>query len=116
MRKTVAACVSSVDHAVASVVAALKAADMYEDTLIVLSTDNGGPTDAADNNNMNNFPLRGCKGGYFDGGMRAVGLVHGAGLSSQVTGIVQPAASHRISPHLTVAHRSSLRLTASHRR
>jgi len=30
--------------------------------------------------NMNNFPLRGCKGGYFDGGMRGVGLIHGAGL------------------------------------
>ena len=46
----------------------------------------GGPTDGADNNNMNNFPLRGCKGGYFDGGMRAVGLVHGAGLQAQVVG------------------------------
>jgi len=31
---------------------------MYENSLIVLSTDNGGPTDGADANNMNNFPVR----------------------------------------------------------
>jgi len=60
----------------------------------VLSTDNGGPTDGADNNNMNNFPLRGCKGGYFDGGMRAVGLVHGAGLDPAVVGTVSNALHH----------------------
>lgn len=94
MRKSVAACVSSVDDAVAAVVDALKKAQMYDDTLIVLSTDNGGPTDGADNNNMNNFPLRGCKGGYFDGGMRGVGLVHGAGLSETVKGSVSNQLHH----------------------
>jgi len=94
MRKTVAACVTSVDDAVLTVTGALKKAGMYDDTLIVLSTDNGGPTDGADGNNMNNFPLRGCKGGYFDGGMRGVGLVHGAGLASSVVGTVSNALHH----------------------
>eukprot|EP00930_Biecheleria_cincta_P031589 TRINITY_DN21928_c0_g1_i1.p1 TRINITY_DN21928_c0_g1~~TRINITY_DN21928_c0_g1_i1.p1 ORF type:complete len:612 (-),score=58.97 TRINITY_DN21928_c0_g1_i1:378-2213(-) len=92
MRKSVAACVAVVDDAIGDVVTALKRAGMYEDTLIVLSTDNGGPTDGADNNNMNNFPLRGCKGGYFDGGMRAVGLIHGAGLKK--TGYVSQHLHH----------------------
>ena len=41
---------------------------------------------------MNNHPLRGCKGGYFDGGMRAVGLLHGAGLWR--TGVVSDAMHH----------------------
>jgi len=80
MRKTVAAAVTAVDEAVGAIVKALKHAGIYKDTLIVLSTDNGGPTDGTDNNNMNNFPLRGCKGGYFEGGMRGVGLIHGAGV------------------------------------
>lgn len=83
MRKSQAGCVAAVDDAVADVVVSLRSAGMYDNTLIVLSTDNGGPTDGADNNNMNNFPLRGCKGGYFDGGMRGVGLIHGVGLKKR---------------------------------
>lgn len=77
MRKSIAGCMSSVDDAVGVVREALKDAGMADDTLVVLSTDNGGPTAGADSNNMNNFPLRGCKGGYFDGGMRAVGAITG---------------------------------------
>ena len=59
-RKSVAAIATSVDRAIGHVVESLKTAGMYQNSLIVLSTDNGGPTDGADNNNMNNFPLRGC--------------------------------------------------------
>eukprot|EP00927_Polykrikos_kofoidii_P059943 TRINITY_DN55033_c0_g1_i1.p1 TRINITY_DN55033_c0_g1~~TRINITY_DN55033_c0_g1_i1.p1 ORF type:complete len:603 (-),score=65.20 TRINITY_DN55033_c0_g1_i1:108-1916(-) len=92
MRKSVVGAVSAVDDGVGEVVRALKNAGMYSDTLIVLSTDNGGPTDGADNNNANNFPLRGCKGGYFDGGMRGVGLLHGAGLKR--TGYVSNVMHH----------------------
>jgi hypothetical protein len=33
---------------------------------------------------MNNFPLRGCKGGYYEGGVRGVGLIHGVGLKHTV--------------------------------
>ena len=74
------------DDAVGDVMQSLRRAGMYSTSLVALSTDNGGPTDGADNNNMNNFPLRGCKGGYFEGGVRGVGLLHGAGLWR--TGIV----------------------------
>ena len=48
MRKSVAAIASSVDDAIGSVVASLKKASMYDDSLIVLSTDNGGPTDGGE--------------------------------------------------------------------
>jgi len=92
MRKSVAAAVSAVDDAVGDVVRSLHRAGMGETSLVVLSTDNGGPTDGADNNNMNNFPLRGCKGGYFEGGVRGVGLLHGYGLWK--TGIVSEQLHH----------------------
>lgn len=42
MRKSVAATASAVDDGIGTVVAALKAARMWQDTLFVLSTDNGG--------------------------------------------------------------------------
>ena len=92
MRLSVAAAVSAVDDAIGDVVTSLRRAGMYRQSLIVLSTDNGGPTDGADHNNANNFPLRGCKGGYFDGGMRGVGLIHGIGLHAR--GVVSEAMHH----------------------
>ena len=80
-RKTCAACVADMDAAVGRVVRALREARMWDNTLLVFSTDNGGPADFACNNMMNNFPLRGCKGGYYEGGVRGVGLVHGPGIA-----------------------------------
>jgi arylsulfatase A-like enzyme len=41
---------------------------------------------------MNNFPLRGCKGGYYEGGVRGVGLIHGVGLGR--TGVVSDGMHH----------------------
>lgn len=81
MRKSFAANTHVLDSAVGTVVAALKSARVYETTLLVFSSDNGGPTDGADANMASNFPLRGSKAGYYEGGVRAVGLVHGYGLS-----------------------------------
>ena len=80
MRKTIAATVSSLDDGIKTVVDALKSAGMYEDTLIVYSSDNGGPPNGTDSNMMNNFPLRSGKGSAFEGGIRAAGFVHGKGL------------------------------------
>ena len=57
MRKSVAATVAAVDAAVATVEAALQTAGMWQNTLVVFSTDNGGPTDGTNNNMMSNFPL-----------------------------------------------------------
>ena len=85
MRKTIAATVSNLDDGIKTVVDALKRAGMYEDTLIIYSSDNGGPPNGTNNNMMNNFPLRSGKGSSFEGGIRAAGFIHGKGL--QRTGI-----------------------------
>ena len=85
MRKTIAATVSALDDGIKTVVDALKNTGMYEDTLIVYSSDNGGPPNGTNNNMMNNFPLRSGKGSAWEGGIRAAGFIHGKGL--QRTGI-----------------------------
>lgn len=79
-RKTVAAAVTAVDDAIGVVLQALEVTGMRDDTLIVVSTDNGGPTHFANENMASNWPLRGCKAGFFEGGVRGVGVINGAGL------------------------------------
>ena len=88
MRKTVAATVVAIDDAVATVEAALIEKGILENTLIIFSSDNGGPTDGTNNNMMSNFPLRGGKGSTWEGGIRVVGFVNGAGLDDRVKGTV----------------------------
>eukprot|EP00727_Mastigamoeba_balamuthi_P004756 m51a1_g14279 hypothetical protein (576) ;mRNA; r:358637-360720 len=78
LRRTVAATVSAMDDAVGQIAEALRAAGMWDNTIVVFSSDNGGPV-GTNANMANNFPLRGGKAGYFEGGVRAVGLVRGPG-------------------------------------
>lgn len=52
------AMVSALDDAVGAVYAALKANNMIDNSIIVFTTDNGGPANGFDYNAANNFPLR----------------------------------------------------------
>ena len=54
--------VSSMDHHMDLLVQSLKANNLYENTIIVFTTDNGG----AVNSGGNNWPLRGTKGTLFE--------------------------------------------------
>merc|ERR1712070_486779 len=56
---------------------------MGSDTLIFFSTDNGGPAQGFNNNMASNWPLRGMKRTLWEGGVRGVGLVAGAGLQKK---------------------------------
>ena len=66
------AMMSACDDAIGSVVDELRAQGMYANTLIIFSSDNGGPQDHA-----NNWPLRGSKGSDFEGGVRVAAFVSG---------------------------------------
>lgn len=50
---------SKLDEGIGEVVAALQATGMLDNTIIVFSTDNGGPAATFDYNHASNWPLRG---------------------------------------------------------
>ncbi|WP_309710377.1 arylsulfatase [Armatimonas sp.] len=67
LRGTVAGMLSAVDEAIGQIVAALDEKGMRNNTLILFSSDNGG---ARPGQGTMNTPLRGGKGGIYEGGMR----------------------------------------------
>ena len=84
-RRLLSGMVAALDESVSNLTGALHAAGMWERTLLVFSTDNGGPTTQA----ASNYPLRGGKATCWEGGTRGIGFVSGgarSGLSARVRG------------------------------
>lgn len=76
-RRIYASMVHFLDDVVGNVTDALKANGMWENTLWVGWSDNGGPTWAGSSHTANNYPLRGSKGDNFEGGVRVNAYVGG---------------------------------------
>ena len=78
-RATFAAMLACADEALANVTAALAARGMLDSTVVVVTSDNGGPVGGVggDDVGASNFPLRGGKHSIFDGGLRVTALVAG---------------------------------------
>lgn len=78
-RRTFVGMVSALDDAIGQVVKALQDQNMMDNTIIILTTDNGGATGGAlgriDGSFGSNWPLRGTKYTLWEGGVRAVGLI-----------------------------------------
>ena len=89
-RKRKAAMVTAMDEAIGNVIDSLKKAGMWNDTFIVFTTDNGGPVQTG----SSNWPLRGSKGGLWEGGNRGVAFVHGKMLNK--TGYVYNGMIHTV--------------------
>lgn len=66
-RSELAGATAALDADVGKIVAALEAKGMLDNTLIIFSSDNGGPSW---NNSCSNGPLRGGKSDIYEGGMR----------------------------------------------
>lgn len=63
------------DQSIGLVVSALALKDMLKDSIIVFTTDNGGPAEGFNSNAASNWPLRGVKNTLWEGGVRGVGLL-----------------------------------------
>ena len=73
------------DRVVGEIVDGLKSNDLYENTLIIFTADNGGDTD----NGASNYPFRGTKGEFYEGNTRVItsisgGIIESAGLAGTV--------------------------------
>ncbi|XP_052091226.1 arylsulfatase B-like [Mytilus californianus] len=72
-RRVYAGMTSAMDEAIGDVVKSFESKGLWQDTLLVFTTDNGGQVLYGGDN----WPLRGWKGSLWEGGIKAVGFVHG---------------------------------------
>ncbi|XP_063375234.1 arylsulfatase I [Cydia amplana] len=74
-RRKFAAVLSKLDQSVGKVVESLHGAGLLNDTIILFTTDNGGPAAGFNDNAASNYPLRGVKATLWEGGVRGAGLL-----------------------------------------
>lgn len=68
--------VSALDESVRQIVTTLKRKGLYDNSIIIFTTDNGAAAGGLDSSAGSNFPLRGAKNTLWEGGVRGVGFVH----------------------------------------
>eukprot|EP00118_Oscarella_pearsei_P025457 m.308219 g.308219 ORF g.308219 m.308219 type:complete len:548 (+) comp43581_c0_seq1:478-2121(+) len=83
-RRRYHAMVTYLDDVVGNVTAAMEAKGMWNNTLMVVSTDNGGPTYPGGGGN--NYPLRGGKLSNWQGGVRGNAFISGGFVPAKVRG------------------------------
>eukprot|EP00051_Salpingoeca_urceolata_P031212 m.10785 g.10785 ORF g.10785 m.10785 type:complete len:536 (-) comp3858_c0_seq1:56-1663(-) len=87
--KVQAAMTTELDYGVGNITEALRANNMWDDTLIIFVSDNGGPLD-----HSNNAPLRGGKAMRFEGGFRVASFLSGGVLPAALRGTKWPGIAH----------------------
>lgn len=71
----VTAMVTKLDESVGLIVKELQKRKMLNNSIIVFSTDNGGPAEGFNLNHASNWPLRGVKNTLWEGGIRGAGVL-----------------------------------------
>jgi len=97
-RRVFAGMIAALDEGLGNVTSALSAKGMLDATLILVTTDNGGPTTECSTTGQSNWPLRGSKCSVWEGGTRGTAFISWAGLPTAVRG----------RPHDGLAHAADL--------
>mmetsp|Transcript_10729 Transcript_10729/g.13928 ORF Transcript_10729/g.13928 Transcript_10729/m.13928 type:complete len:595 (+) Transcript_10729:77-1861(+) len=71
-RKFVGQLTAALDYTVDKLIDVLKETDQYDNTILIVASDNGG----CSYHGASNFPLRGSKNHLFDGGLRVPAFIH----------------------------------------
>jgi arylsulfatase A-like enzyme len=96
-RNVFAGMLSCLDEGIGNITAALRAANMLNDTLIWFQTDNGAPTPACGGaQGGQNHPFRGGKCTLWEGGQRGTAFITGAGITASRAGTTEDAIMHTI--------------------
>jgi arylsulfatase A-like enzyme len=80
-RKNYAGMLSAADEGIGKVIDALKQTKLWENTLIIFTTDNGGPTTVGCIQGSSNYPKRGGKCSVWEGGTTGDALLSGPALN-----------------------------------
>jgi arylsulfatase A-like enzyme len=96
-RQTYAAMLSAMDDAIGLVLTKLEQTGKLNQTVVVFTSDNGGPTTRNAVNGSLNTPLRGSKCETFEGGIRVPLLIQWPGVIAPGTTYAKPAISFDIS-------------------
>ena len=123
-RRTLAGMVAQLDDAIANVTAAMKRKGLWEDAVVIFTTDNGGPvclnmSASTQRGEMctrdcgtNNAPLRGSKMTLWQGGVRAVGFISGGRVPTARRGAQWAGMAHGTDWYATIANLAGLTPTA----
>jgi arylsulfatase B len=76
-RKVYAGMLTAADEGIQNVTTALKQHGLWEDTIVIFTTDNGGPTTTCAIQGSSNFPRRGGKCSIWEGGTTGDGFLSG---------------------------------------
>ncbi|XP_067626465.1 arylsulfatase B [Eurosta solidaginis] len=82
-RRKYAAMLTQLDQSIGQIVHVLQKRKMLNDSIIVFSTDNGGPPQGFNLNHASNWPLRGVKNSMWEGGLRGAALLWSPRLKSR---------------------------------
>ena len=84
-RKKLLGMVTAMDDAVGNITEILKANELYDNSIIIFVSDNGGQA-AGRINVASNYPLRADKGTFYEGGVRTPAFIHAPSLISEKAG------------------------------
>ncbi|XP_065187655.1 arylsulfatase I-like [Sycon ciliatum] len=95
-RRVLSAMVTAMDEAIGNITQAYKDQGLWENTMLIFTTDNGGPVTVG----ANNWPLRGSKATVWEGGTRGSAFIHGFMLNK--TGYTYNGMTHAVDWYPTV--------------